>query len=139
MKTILPVLAAVLLAGCASSDSVTLVVSSDEPAGFTVVSVNPSLSRSAEPITLKRGLAEDGVTPKIGLLLQNSTAWAQRLNYRVEWLSSQDMPLQGQVDVVRPLTVPAGSYQTIVSVAPSQNARGFRVWLTEVGAAGAAR
>lgn len=130
---------AILAVGCATSGTATLIVPSDEPGGFTVVSVNPSLSRGAEPVELKRGVAADGSTPKISLLLQNSTSWAQRLNYRVEWLDEQDMVLPGQVDVVRPVTVPSGSYQSIDSVAPSPRARRFRLWLTETGGASATR
>lgn len=139
MNKLLATLAALVLAGCVSSDSVTLLVPSDAPAGFTLISVDPRLSRSAEPTELKRGLAEDGTTPKFRLLLQNTTGSAQRLNYRVEWMDEQDMTLRGQVDVARALTIPAGSVGIIEAVAPSAKARRFRLWLTQDGGADAVR
>ena len=101
--------------------------------------MNPNFARSAEPTELRRGTAEDGVTPRFSLLLQNTTSSAQRLNYRVEWLDAQDMPVRGQVDVAREITVPAGSAQAIVSVAPNPRAARFRLWLTDVGGAAATR
>lgn len=139
MRHTLAILAAALLVGCATSGQATLIVPSDEPGGFTLISVNASLERSAQPTELRRGLAEDGKTPKFSLLLQNTTGSAQRLNYRVEWLDEQDMALRGQVDVARAITIPSGSVQAIVSVAPSDRARRFRLWLTETGDASANR
>lgn len=139
MNTPILLLCALLLAACASTETATLIVPSGEPGGFTLISVNPSLGRSAEPTELARGFAEDGATPKFRLLLQNGTAWAQRLNYRVEWLDEQDMTLRGQVDIARPLTIPGGSVGVIESVAPSAKAKRFRLWLTETGGAAAVR
>jgi len=139
MKNILTCFAAFIAVGCVSSDSATLLVSSDAPLGFTLISENPQFSRSAEPTELKRGFAEDGVTPKISLLVQNTTSSAQRLNYRVEWLDAQDMPMRGQVDVAREATIPAGSVQSLVSVAPNSKAVRFRFWMTDVGGAASVR
>jgi uncharacterized protein YcfL len=139
MRTFLALFLALIGVGCASTDSATLLVPSDEPKGFTLISVSPSLQRSAEPTEIRRGFAEDGVTPKFSVLLQNTTSSAQRLNYRVEWLDTQDMPLRGQIDVARQLTIPAGSVQSVVSVAPNSKAKRFRLWLTDVGGADATR
>ncbi len=139
MKTLLALFLTILATGCTSTDSATLLVPSDEPRGFTLISVNPNLQRSAEPTELRRGFAEDGVTPKFSVLVQNTTSSAQRLNYRVEWLDAQDMPLRGQLDVARQVTVPAGSVQSLVSVAPNSKAKRFRLWLTDVGGADATR
>ena len=139
MKNILTCIAAFIAAGCVSSNSATLLVPSDAPSGYTIISENPNFNRSAEPTELKRGFAEDGVTPKISLLVQNTTSSAQRLNYRVEWLDAQDMPLRGQVDVAREATIPAGSVQSLVSVAPSSKAVRFRFWMTDVGGASSVR
>lgn len=139
MKTILTLFSALLAIGCVSSHSATLLVPSDAPQGFTLISENPNFNRSAEPTELKRGFAEDGVTPKISLLVQNTTSSAQRLNYRVEWLDAQDMPLRGQVDVAHEATIPAGSVQSLISVAPSSKAVRFRFWMTDVGGAASMR
>ena len=73
MKNILRLVTALLAVGCVSSESATLLVPSDAPLGFTIISENPHFNRSAEPTELKRGFAEDGVTPKISLLVQNTT------------------------------------------------------------------
>lgn len=139
MRQFLTASLALLAAGCTSTDSATLIVPADGTPGFTLISVNPNLQRSAEPTELRRGFAEDGVTPKFSLLVQNTTSSAQRLNYRVEWLDAQDMPLQGQVVVAREVTVPSGSVQSLVSVAPSAKARRFRLWMTDVEGATATR
>lgn len=139
MRTLLTLSFALLSVGCVSTDSATLLVPSDGPPGYTLISVNPNLQRSAEPTEIRRGFAEDGVTPKFSVLVQNTTSSAQRLNYRVEWLDAQDMPVRGQVDVAREVTVPAGSVQSLVSVAPNPKAKRFRLWLTDVGGATATR
>jgi uncharacterized protein YcfL len=139
MKKTLPVFFVVMLIGCSTNDAATLLVPSDAPSGFTLISVNPSLQYSAQPAELRRSMAEDGKTPKFNLLLQNTTGEAQSLNYRVEWLDEQDTALRGQVDVARSITIPSGSVQSIISVAPSSMARRFRLWLTDVGNASAIR
>lgn len=131
MKHLLLALLALAAAGCATTDTATLLVPSDEPLGFTLISVNATLAKAAEPTELKRGFAADGVTPKFRLLLQNTTGSAQRLNYRVEWLDAQDMTLRGQTSPAQALAIPSGSVGVIEAVAPSAQARRFRLWLTE--------
>jgi uncharacterized protein YcfL len=138
MNRLLTLLAAGLLAGCAtSSHQATQVVSSDEPPGFLVVATNPTLADSARPTEVKLGTAEDGVSTKVSVLLANATRSAQQINWRVEWLDKEGFPLQGQVVVARAATVPALGYQTIVAVATSPKAAKFRLQLTEPQAAAA--
>lgn len=132
MNRLLLALAAACLAGCASSSHVaTQVVSSDEPPGFLVVATNPRFADSARPTEVKRGLAEDGQSLKITLLLANATNEAQRLNVRVEWLDKDGAPIQGALPVARAATVPALGYASQVAVATHPKAVGFRISLTE--------
>jgi uncharacterized protein YcfL len=136
MNRLLALLAAGLLAGCAtSSHQATQIVSSDEPPGFLVVATNPAFADSARPTEVKLGKAEDGVSAKVSLLLANATRSAQSLNWRVEWLDAEGFPIQGQAVVARTVTVPALGYQTVVAVATSPKAAKFRIQLTELQAA----
>jgi len=139
MNRLLALLAAALVAGCVSSaDVATQIVASDEPPGFLVVASNRLLADSARPTELKRGVAEDGQSLKITLLLANATGDAQRLNYRVEWLDKDGAPIQGALPVARAATVPALGYTSLTAVATHPKAAGFRISLTEPFA-GAAR
>jgi uncharacterized protein YcfL len=136
MNRLLAALAAALLAGCAtSSDVATQIVASDEPPGFLVVATNPRFADAARPTELKRGVAEDGQSLKITLLLANATNAAERLNYRVEWLDKDGAPIQGALPVARAATVPALGYTSITAVATHPKAAGFRISLTEPFAA----
>lgn len=140
MNRLLALLAAALLAGCASStNQATQVVSTDDAPGFLVVATNPTFADSARPTELKVGVAEDGVSTKISLLLANATRTAQPLNWRVEWLDKEGFPIQGAVVVARTVTVPALGYETIVAVATSPKAAKFRIELTEINGAKATR
>jgi len=138
MNRLLALLAAGVLAGCAtSSHQATQVVSSDEPPGFLIVATNPDFADSARPTELRLGKAEDGVSTKVSLLLANATRTAQPLNWRVEWLDAEGFPIQGQAVVARSATVPALGYHTVVAVATSPKAVKFRIQLTEPQAAAA--
>ena len=140
MNRLLALLAAALLAGCASStNQATQVVSSDDAPGFLVVATNPTFADSARPTELKVGVAEDGVSTKVSLLLANATRTAQPLNWRIEWLDKDGFPIQGAVVVARTVTVPALGYETIVAVATSPKAAKFRIELTEINGAKATR
>lgn len=140
MKSLLALLAATLLAGCAtSSNQATQVVAIDEPPGFLVVATNPTFADSARPTELKTGVAEDGASTKVSLLLANATRAAQPLNWRIEWLDKDGFPIQGGVVVARTLTVPALGYASVVAVATSPKAVKFRIQLTETDGAKAAR
>ena len=132
MNRLLALVAAALCAGCASSSDVaTQLVSSDEQPGFLIVASNRRLADSARPTELRRGVAEDGQSLKVTLLLANTTADAQRLNYRVEWLDKDGAPIQGALPVARAATVPALGYASLTAVATHPKAAGFRIWLTE--------
>lgn len=140
MNRLLALLAAALLAGCASStNQATQVVSTDDAPGFLVVATNPTFADSARPTELKVGVAEDGVSTKVSLLLANATRTAQPLNWRIEWLDKDGFPIQGAVVVARTVTVPALGYETIVAVATSPKAAKFRIELTEINGAKATR
>lgn len=140
MNRLLACLAAALLAGCAtSSHQATQIVASDDAPGFLVVATNPTFADSARPTEIKVGVAEDGASTKISLLLANATRTAQPLNYRVEWLDKEGFPIPGAVVVARTITVPALGYETAVAVATHPKARKFRIELTETGGAKAAR
>lgn len=139
MNRLLALLAAALCAACtSSSDVATQIVGSDEPPGFLVVATNARFADSARPTEIKRGLAEDGQSLKITLLLANATSEAQRLNTRVEWLDKDGAPIQGALPVARAATVPALGYASITAVATHPKAASFRISLTEPFA-GAAR
>lgn len=132
MNRLLALLAAALCAACTSSSNVaTQIVSGDEPSGFIVVATNPRLADGARPTELKRGVAEDGQSLKITLLLANATNEATRLNYRVEWLDKDGAPIQGALPVARAATVPALGYASVTAVATHPKAAGFRISLTE--------
>lgn len=132
MNRLLALLAAALIAGCtSSSDVATQIVASDEPPGFLVVATNPRFADSARPTEIKRGVAEDGQSLKVTLLLANATNDAQRLNTRVEWLDKDGAPIQGALPVARAATVPALGYTSVTAVATHPKAAGFRIWLTE--------
>lgn len=140
MNRLLACLAAALVAGCAtSSNQATQIVASDEAPGFLVVATNPTFADSARPTEIKVGVAEDGASTKISLLLANATRTAQPLNYRVEWLDKEGFPIQGAVVVARTITVPALGYETAVAVATHPKARKFRIELTEINGAKAVR
>ncbi len=140
MNRLLALLAAALLAGCAtSSNQATQIVSSDEAPGFLIVATNPDFADSARPTEVKVGVAEDGASTKISLLLANATRTAQPLNYRVEWLDQEGFPIQGAVVVARTITVPALGYETAVAVATHPKAKKFRIELTEINGAKAVR
>ena len=140
MNRLLALLAAALLAGCASStNQATQVVSTDDAPGFLVVATNPTFADSARPTELKVGVAEDGVSTKVSLLLANATRTAQPLNWRIEWLDKDGFPIQGAVVVARTVTVPALGYESIVAVATSPKAAKFRIELTEINGAKATR
>jgi uncharacterized protein YcfL len=132
MNRLLALLAAALCAACTStSDVATQIVASDEAPGFLVVATNRIFADSARPTELKRGVAEDGQSLKITLLLANATPDAQRLNYRVEWLDKDGAPIQGALPVARAATVPALGYASLTAVATHPKAASFRITLTE--------
>jgi uncharacterized protein YcfL len=132
MNRLLLALTAAFCAGCASSSHVaTQIVGSEEAPGFLVVATNTRFADSARPTELKRGVAEDGSSLKITLLIANATNEAQRLNYRVEWLDKDGAPIQGALPVARAATVPALGYTNVSAVATHPKAASFRISLTE--------
>ncbi len=140
MKTLLSLLSIALLTGCAtSSNQATQIVAFDNEAGFVIVATNPTFADSARPTEVKVGVAEDGTSTKVSLLLANATRTAQPLNWSIEWLDKDGFPIQGNVVVARTITVPALGYETVVAVATSPKAVKYRFQLTEIHGAKAVR
>ena len=82
----------------------------------------------AAPIEIRTGTTADGKNIKIQLEVMNRSRDIGRVSYLVEWFDESGMKIEIP-STWRPLTIPPAKIESITAVAPTANAKDFRISL----------
>jgi uncharacterized protein YcfL len=128
-KSILPALAAALLAGCSTSTT-TNVIHGAEGGSYEYIAANSTLARVAEVLSVNSTIAEDGSSLKLVITVRNNSNEQQYAKYTVTWLDDAGAPVAGALEVTRQVTLPSGQ-STFFAVATSPRAKKYKLLISE--------
>ena len=101
------------------------------PEQMRKVTTDSSLGRAVVPVMLSTGKADDGLSFKVQLQVQNQSRKTAYVNYRVDWFDAQGMALPGYNPPMQPLAIEGGEIKSIATVAPTPKAVDYRFTFLE--------
>ncbi len=143
MRTALPRLvrvlslgAALAAAGCSTAHNR---VNTVEPANPAYVRHNiedkriirsPKTARAVSVLNVIEGTTPDGLM-RIGVEIENPRARVFRFNYRFDWFDAQGFPVSTPTSTMVSQQIEGGQVLVLTSVAPTPDARDFRLTIQE--------
>lgn len=87
-------------------------------------------ARSVNVLNVIEGSSDTGLA-RVGVEVQNQRTFAFRFNYRFDWFDSQGLPVASPTATMISQQLEAGQVMTLMSVAPTPNAKDFRLSIQE--------
>lgn len=129
IKKILPLLAAILMAGCYTKTTSNEIHGS-EGGSYEYIAANSTLAHVAEVLSVNSTIAEDGSSLKLVITMRNNSNERQFAKYTVTWLDDSGAPVPGASEITRQITLPTGR-TTFAAVATSPRAKKYKLLISE--------